>query len=1504
MKKVLGLDIGTNSVGWAVVNQNDKGEFLSIEKIGSRIIPMSQDVMDKFGAGQTESSTAQRTQYRGVRRLRERSLLRRERLHRVLHILHFLPQHYDAAIGWNKKENKTYGKFLPGVEVNIPWVATDQGHQFIFMDSYAEMLKDLKQHQPHLFEKSSTPVPLDWTIYYLRKKALTQAISKEELAWILLNFNQKRGYYQLRGEEVEDNTKREEFYALKVVKVELDKDNTSAKTWYKVHLENGFIYPCPSDTPIDSWVGMVKDFIVTTTLEKDGSEKRTADGEIKRSFRAPKEDDWTLLKKKTESELEKSGKQVGAFIYDTLLSNPDQKIIGGLIKTIERKYYKKELEQILETQQKFIAELSDKKLFQACAEELYPLNDSHRENLLERDFKHLFVQDIIFYHRPLKTKKSLISNCTYEYRTFYKNGEKQISPIKCIAKSNPLFQEFRVWQFVQNLRILQRQRSEGDSIKYNVDVTAEFLKDENDIANLFTWLNERKVIKQDQLLKSYFKLKVNKETKELDYRWNYVDDKNKEYPCNATRTHILSFLEKCKEEKRIEDDRFVYSLWHLLYSVVEPIELRGALAKFAEREHLHPSFVDVFAQFPPLEKEYGSYSEKAIKRLLPLMRMGDYWHEDKIDVKTKQRIQRIIDGEADDDITHRSREKVENLRSITDFKGLPLWKAGYVVYNRHSESGELTKWKTPHELSNYIQNEFKQYSLRNPIVEQIVLETLRVVHDLWVKHGDFSEIHLELGRDIKNSSDKRKRMAERQQENENSRQRVLEMLIDLKKEAAFADLNPYSPSQQEKLRIVEDGVLRSNIEIPKDIEKITKSAKPTSRELTKYRLWLDQKYRSPYTGQPISLAQLFTSKYEIEHVIPQAKYFDDSFTNKVICESEVNKEKGSMLAHEFILKNGGSTVNVGGRQVQVLKNDAYVELINRLYGKNNPVKAKKLLAEDIDEVVGDFSERQLNDTRYISRVVQKLLSNIVREEDEQESTSKHVIGCSGQVTTALKKDWGLNDIWNKIIQPRFERLNEMTATEDYGVWQSPNHFQIRVPEEIQKGFTKKRIDHRHHAMDALVIACATRSHINYISNRSGQDRNAKFETTRTDLRSKLCYKENSSGNNYNYIFNKPWDTFTQDAHRALENIVVSHKQNLRVLTKTNNYTQFINKDGKKDLQKQVKGDHFAVRKPMHQETIYGRVSIRSIKEVALKKALENWKQIVDRTLKDKIRELIGAYGKYDAQTILKYFKDRDYKFNNLKINRVEVYEYDHNCAAVRKSIGDDLTIKQIERITDESIRKILMNHLSNYDDNLKEAFSPEGLMEMNKNIKELNGGKNHQPIYKVRLFEDLGSKFPLGVSHNNPDKYAIAAKGTNLFFGIYEDQEGKRAFDSIPLNIVIDRLKEKKSPVPETYNESKLKFHLSPNDLVYVPTDEEQKQPELVDVAHLSDEQKGRVYKMVSCTGVECHFLPNTVASVILQGKEFTSINKTEKTIEGISIKRNCWKLKVNRLGEITDVKR
>ena len=187
------------------------------------------------------------------------------------------------------------------------------------------MLEDFKLNHPNLITDDKK-VPYDWTIYYLRKKGLTSKISKEELAWILLNFNQKRGYYQLRGEEEEENkNKLVEFYALKVVAVEDSGEKKGKDIWYNVHLENGWVYRRTSNMPLD-WVGKTKEFIVTTDLEKDGTPKKDKEGNVKRSFRAPKEDDWSLVKKKTEADIDQTHKTVGAYIYDTLLGNPSQKI--------------------------------------------------------------------------------------------------------------------------------------------------------------------------------------------------------------------------------------------------------------------------------------------------------------------------------------------------------------------------------------------------------------------------------------------------------------------------------------------------------------------------------------------------------------------------------------------------------------------------------------------------------------------------------------------------------------------------------------------------------------------------------------------------------------------------------------------------------------------------------------------------------------------------------------------------------------------------------------------------------------------------------------------------------------------------------------------------------------------------------------------------------------------------------------------------------------------------
>ena len=385
MKHILGLDLGTNSIGWAKISIDENSIVVPEIKLGSRIIPMSQDVLGKFDSGVTESQTAIRTSYRSARRLRERCLLRRERLFRVLHLLGFFPKHFDKLIGWDKNNGKTYGKFLDDSEPKIAWFENDEGKkQFLFMDAFNNMLADFRQNNPQLVANGHL-VPLDWTIFYLRDKALREPISKYELAWIIMNFNQKRGYYQLRGEEEEaDESKVEEYYVLKIVDVVATNEKRGDNVWYNLHLENGWIYRRQSKLPLDDWKGKEREFIVTTEYNPDGTVKLDKEGQPKRSFRAPKDDDWALQKKRIERSISDSGGTVGSFIYHHLLNAPFDKIRGKLVRTIERDFYKEELEAILRKQSEYHIELTDIKYLEDCVRELYSKKISHQQSLMKK----------------------------------------------------------------------------------------------------------------------------------------------------------------------------------------------------------------------------------------------------------------------------------------------------------------------------------------------------------------------------------------------------------------------------------------------------------------------------------------------------------------------------------------------------------------------------------------------------------------------------------------------------------------------------------------------------------------------------------------------------------------------------------------------------------------------------------------------------------------------------------------------------------------------------------------------------------------------------------------------------------------------------------------------------------------------------------------------------------------------------------------------------------------
>jgi CRISPR-associated endonuclease Csn1 len=314
--------------------------------------------------------------------------------------------------------------------------------------------------------------------------------------------------------------------------------------------------------------------------------------------------------------------------------------------------------------------------------------------------------------------------------------------------------------------------------------------------------------------------------------------------------------------------------------------------------------------------------------------------------------------------------------------------------------------------------------------------------------------------------------------------------------------------------------------------------------------------------------------------------------------------------------------------------------------------------------------------------------------------------------------------------------------------------------------------------------------------------------------------------------------------------------------------------------------------------------LKRVKEnpVAISSIFNQIHLVVDNEMKKELNILASKYLN-DEAGFKKNIKATPLKFNGTILEKVSIYET-IEATATRKTLDISFDKKKIESITDTGIQEILLKHLGQEkyqnvkDENNKLipaselAFSEDGLDEMNKSLL------NHKPIYKVRIYEE-GNRFAVGHNDNKKNKYVEAAKGTNLFFAIYQNKNGNRNYKTIALNEVIESQKMGLSNAPETdENGNQLLFTLSPNDLVYIPIEDEKSGT--LDFGNMTKEQLKRVYKMVSFSGNQAFFILNSIATSIIDKKEFSALNKMEKSIEGYMIKSLCWKLKVDRLGNIT----
>ncbi len=291
-------------------------------------------------------------------------------------------------------------------------------------------------------------------------------------------------------------------------------------------------------------------------------------------------------------------------------------------------------------------------------------------------------------------------------------------------------------------------------------------------------------------------------------------------------------------------------------------------------------------------------------------------------------------------------------------------------------------------------------------------------------------------------------------------------------------------------------------------------SQPSRDDIEKWLLWKESKERCPYTGDQISFAALFQeNEFEVEHIWPRSRSLDNSFRNKTLCRGDVNQEKDNCTPFEYLEHDA----------------DRWSEIKDRLQkmravkgGDGMPQgKINRFLAQSIPD---DFAARQLNDTGYAAREAVAFLKRLWPDLGPQAPVTVQAV--SGRVTAQLRKLWNLNNI-------------------------------------LDGDGEKTRSDHRHHAIDALVVACAHPGMTQRLSNY-WQARE------RPGVKRPLLLP--------------PWETVRADAERAVDEIVVSHRvrkkvsgrlhkdttygdTNEDVTTKSGTYRQFVKRKNVEELSK-------------------------------------------------------------------------------------------------------------------------------------------------------------------------------------------------------------------------------------------------------------------------------------------------------------------------------------------------
>jgi len=948
-----------------------------------------------------------------------------------------------------------------------------------------------------------------------------------------------------------------------------------------------------------------------------------------------KDTDYVQEVKNRYEEIKEKGITIGQKFYEELKNNQYYRIKE---QVFPREAYMEEFDKIMNSQRQF-----------------YP-------DVITEEFIDTIRNKIIYYQRPLKSQKGLVSVCDFEgFWVKSENGKEIFVGPKVAPKSSPVFQITKIWETINNIELKNKR---GEKLQISIEKKHE----------IFNYLDNNEKLSQSELFKilgikkedgwygnkmisnglqgNITKVKILKvlegksfDTNILSFNIQVENYNSDTFLIDQKTGEVLETKKKKVVLPTIEQEP-LYQLWHIIYSITDEKECTSTLIK---KFGFSYEIAEKLAQIDFKTSGFGNKSTKAMRKILPYLMEG-YKYSDACSL------------------------------------------AGY----NHSFS--LTKDEV---LQKQLKDKIEllpKNSLRQPIVEKILNQLINLVNAIidenrgWVTRQDRLnnnfEIRIELARELKQSKEERNAAFKNQREREKQNKLIAERLF-----------NEYG-------------------------------LKPTRNNIIKWRLFHEINTENEsrvnatciYCGKQFGLSDALNgNSVDVEHIIPKALLFDDSQNNKTLSHRACNAAKGNRTAYDYMSSLGEEKLN------------EYIERVKHIYENKLISKAKrdKLLMPQ-NKIPHDFIERQLRESQYIARKAKEILNRICY----------NVWTTSGNITEHLRKIWGWEDAFMELQLPKYKKLGLTEWVE----WESDG--QIHKKEVIKDW--SKRDDHRHHAIDALTIACTQQGFIQRINTLSSQHTRDEMFAEIQDLSSEFKEKLNLLDK---YLISKRPFT-TEQVKQKVAEILVSFKAGKKVATYSSRKIKF---NGKKVI---AQKDILTPRGALSEESVYGKIKIIE-KDKNIKYLFENPDLIVNPKIQHLIKNRLNLFDNDPKKAYNSLKKDPIYLDEEKKIMLEKAHCFKEEYVIKYPLSG--IKAKDVDYIIDKKIKELVRQRLEQYNNKEKEAFKDPLYFDEGKKI----------PIRTVRCFTGLTAVESVKRdSLGNP--IGFVKPGNNHHIAIYSDSNGNK----------------------------------------------------------------------------------------------------------------------------------